>query len=372
MSLPDRMQAQDERSSEAARLLAVAAGAAASARVRIDAAIADLTTPRDTRIAAATCMDLAQLLAAIVVVIEDELRQRLIGLWSGIAPAALLESLAASELPIAAPILDRSRVLGDGELVASLLRRVEAHRLAERMRPADPPTPSIFDTFLESGDEPLATLAMGLLTARSRRQNDLAGGAIGVTDLSAELQYRMVWRIAAALRHYVLERGSVSPVEVDRGLTAAGAAMLAAYDEETSLEGRAMQVARRLHQRRKLDDAVIARAFGEGEVALATALLAARGGIDFSTAWEMIADPEGGRLTLLLRATGVGPRPAALILRELAAAGVGPANLVERMDVFDDLDPLVARDALRLWQADPGYLRAIADVADGLAGANRR
>jgi hypothetical protein len=372
MAVPDRTQAQDGRASDVDRLLADAAGAAEAARVRIDAAVADLTTPRGTRIAAATRMDLARLLAAIVVAIEDDLRHRLVALWAGLAPASLLESLAASELPIAAPILDRSRILGDAELVAALLARVEAHRLTERMRPSEPPAPSILDTFLQSGDEPLAALAMALLTARSRRQNELDGSAIAVSDLPAELQYRMVWRIAAALRHHVLQRAALSPIETDRGLAAAGAAMLAAYDEEDSLEGRAMQVARRVHQRRRLDDALVARAFSEGEIALATAMLAARGGIDFATAWEMIADVDGSRLTLLLRATGVVRGQAAVILRELAAAGIGPANLPDRMNVFDDLDPLAARDALRLWQSDPGYRSAIAEIADGLAGGTRR
>jgi hypothetical protein len=372
MAVPDRMRVQDDRPSDVDRLLADAASAAEAARVRIDAAIADLTTPRGTRIAAATRMDLARLLAAIVVAIEDELRHRLIVLWAGAAAASLLESLATSELPIAAPILDRSRVLGDPELIAALLARVEANRLAERMRPAQPPAPSILDGFLQSGDEPLAALAMALLTARSRRHDELEGSAIAVTDLPAELQYRMVWRIAAALRHHVLQRGALSPVETDRGLAAAGAAMLAAYDEEDSLEGRAMQVARRLHQRRKLDDAMVARAFAEGEVVLAAAMLATRGGIDFAAAWEMIVDLDGSRLILLLRAIGVVRAQAAIILRALAAADVCAADVADRMKVFDDLDPLAARDALRLWQSDPGYRNAISEIANGLAGGPRR
>jgi uncharacterized protein (DUF2336 family) len=371
MSVPDRKQAQGDRR-HVDRLLAEAASAAEASRARIDAAVVDLTTPRGSRISATTRMDLARLLAALVVTIEDELRHRLIGLWRGTAPASLIESLADSALAIAAPILDRARVLGDGELVAALLCRVEAHRLADRMRPALPPGQPIIETFLQGGDERLAALAMALITARSRRSNDLDGRAIAVTDLPAELHHRLTWRIAAALRHHVLLLGAVSASEADRAFATVVPATLAGYDEEDSLEGRAMQVARRLHQRRKLDDALIARAFAEGEVTLATAMLAVRASIDLASAWEMIADPAGCRLTLLLRATGIGRNTAAAILRDIAAAGIGSADLVTRLDGFDGLDPLEARDALRLWQSDREYRRAIAELADGLAtGSNR-
>jgi len=371
MSVPDRKQAQGDRPN-ADRLLADAAGAAEAARARVGMAVADLTTPRGARISASTRMDLARLLAALVVAVEDDLRDRLVASWRGTAPASLIESLETSTLPIAAPILDRACVLGDPELVAALLCRVEAHRLSERMRPTGPLAQPILETFLQSGDEPLAALAMALLIARSRRANDLDAATVAVTDLPAELQHRLAWRIAAALRHYVLQTGALSAAEADRAFAAAVPAMLAGYDEDDSLEGRAMQVARRLHQRRKLDDALLARAFGEGEVALATAMLAVRGAIDFTAAWEMVADPEGSRLTLLLRGTGVARGTAAAILRDLAAAGVGGADLVQRLEAFDSLDPLAARDALRLWQCDPGYRRAIAELTDGLAGGNGR
>ena len=195
---------------------------------------------------------------------------------------------------------------------------------------------------------------------------------VAATDLPAELQHRLVWRVAAALRRHVLLRGVVSEAETDRALVAAATATLAGYDEDDSLEGRAMQVARRLHQRRRLDDALIARAFAEGEATLAVAMLAARAGIDFPAAWEMVADPHGSRTMLLLRATGVRRGSAAAILRDLAAAGIGRLDAADRIEAFDGLDPLDARDALRPWQADPGYRRAVAELADGLAGVDRR
>jgi uncharacterized protein (DUF2336 family) len=371
MSVPDRKQAPGGEP-HVDRLLAEAAGAAEASRARIGAAVIDLTTPRGSRISATTRMDLARLLAALVVAIEDDLRHRLITLWGDTVPASLITSLSASSLPIAAPILDRARVLGDADLIATLLCRVEAHRLADRMRPPEAPALPILESFMRSGDEPLAARAMALLTARSRRSNDLDAPTVAVTDLPAELQHRLAWRIAAALRHHVLAVGAVSAADADRALAAVVPAMLAGYDEDDSLEGRAMQVARRLHQRRRLDDALVGRAFAEGEVTLAGAMLAVRAGIDLVAAWEMIADTGGSRLTLLLRATGIGRAVAATILRDLAAAGVGSADLIERLDGFDRLDPLAARDALRLWQCDPGYRRAITELADGLASGGGR
>lgn len=360
MSVIDRMQPRG-KPAYADRLLAEAARAANANRMRIAAAAADLATMRAETITEETRVDLARLLAGVIAVVEDDLRQGLIEQVAGDVAADLTESLGAGELAIAAPILDRAGVLGDADLVAVLLRRVETRRLADRLRPTTAPQQPLVETLLQSGDEPLAAMAMAMIVARSRQSRSVDSASPASTGLPAELQYRIVWRVAAALRHHILSRGAMSQPAVDRALTFAAQASLAGYDEDDTLEGRAMQLARRLHQRRRLDDALIVRAVDEGEPEIAVAAIAARASIDFASAWDMAGDRGGNRLTVLLRASNVA-RPAAA---RIIGAVIGAEIVAVRIDAFDLLDPQLARESLRPWQADPGYRRAIAEIACG-------
>ncbi|MDB5683740.1 MAG: hypothetical protein JWM75_1438 [Sphingomonas bacterium] len=347
------------------RLLAGAAGAADAARNRMDASAAALLAAPDCRLAEPTRIAVRDLLRAVAGVVEDDLRQRLIeGLGEGI-PIVLGASLAAATVPIALPLLVQAGLLADRELVASLVRRVEEQRLADRLRAAQSAAgASLTDTWLQSGDEPLSAMTMALIVALSRREQRGADAPLTRTDLSADLQYRLVWRVAAALRHHVLATAAMPPAAADRALATAATALLAGYDESDTVQGRAMQIARRLHQRGRLDDALIARAAGEGLVAFLVAALAVRVRIEFASALEMVTDPEGSRLTILLRGAGVGRSVSAAILRAIGAAlGTDDALIRVHAEAFDWLSPEAARDALAFSRCDPEYRAAAGAIA---------
>ena len=373
MSVMDREQVT-RRAGSADRLLADAASAAEASHARIDLAVAELFHAQEPRLDDGMRLAMARLLAGFVATIEDDLRQRLLHRLSDGAPETLLAAFGDADVSIAAPILERARLLHDAELVAALLRRAEEHRLRALLPPAGEPAPSLIDTLMQGPDELLGGLAMALLVAETRCLHELEDPVLARTDLPAELQHRLVWWVAAALRRHILSRRAMATATVDRILIAAATEALAGYDEGDTVEGRAMQVARRLQQRRALDDAFVLRAVGEGHAALAVAALAVRAGIEFASAWEMTTDRDGSRLFVLLRATGFG-RSAA---RDIAAlfACIDPEGGQEegedRIAAFDWLDPVAAREAIRPWQLDGGYRRALSELAAGLSGDRRR
>lgn len=370
MSILERVQA-DGSAAAADRLLADAAAAAEAARARIAAAAAELFRPPERALGQDVRIAMARLLAGLVAAVEDDLRQRLIVRLARDTPPALVATLAAGDVAVAAPILERARLLGDADLVAALLRRAEEHVLTAALPPAGNSAAPLLDSLMQSGDEPLASAAMALLVAEGRRREELDSPLFARTDLPAELQHRLVWWVAAALRRYVLSRRAVAPVALDAALVAVANEALAGYDEGDTFEGRAMQLARRLHQRLRLDDALIVCAVGDGHFALAVAALAVRARIDFASAWEMAADAGGSRLTVLLRGAGCGRSAARDVARAFACAGGGAesaAGAAEWLAGYDWLDPLAAREAIRPWQLDGGYRRALSDLAAGLVG----
>lgn len=367
MFVSDRDSADDPWSS-ADRLLADAARAAAGAPARLTTARIDLFVVGESRLSDQQRITMARILGGLVTAAEDEFRRLLVDLLDESETPELVAALGTARVEIAAPILDRARLLHDDELVAVLLRRADEHRLASALRgngeSRGGESAGLIDRLLSHPGEGVAAAAMALLIAESRRFDRFGDPVLARTDLAAELQHRLVWWIAAALRDYMIERHAVAPTHADRPIVAAATAMLAGYDEGETLEGRAFTLASRLQRAGALDDALLSHAVGEGRLALFAAALSLRAGIEGPAAWDSIADQTGSRLAVLLRAIDCPRDIAAEILLGLAVAhGRSDEELTAHLDAFDLLDRDRARDALRPWRLDGDYRRAIAALA---------
>lgn len=377
MAVEDREQASASLAG-ADRLLADAASAERGARDRFRFAATDLFQPDRSRLRDVHRVTMLQLLDKLTRTIEDELRQWLIEPLAASGVPEAEAALASRQVEIARPILRRSDMLRDTELVATLLRRAEEHRIVTALRLAaarsagtdSEPSPPVLDRLLHSGDPSVAAAAMGLIIADSRRFDRFHEPVLARTDLPAELQHRLVWRVAAALRVYLTTTHRLLPVIADRALATAVAHMLAGYDEGETLEGRAMLLARRLDEIGALGDDLIADAVADGAVAFAVAALSARAGIEFAPTWDMAVDAEGSRLMVLLRAIGMNRKAAADVALHIASAGGSEAEeaVAERIEAFDMLDHADAQELVRPWRLDSVYRQAITELAAGEPG----
>ena len=222
----------------------------------------------------------------------------------------------------------------------------------------------LIDELIGHSDPGVAHAAMALLIAESRRFDSFGDPIVARTDLPAELQHRLIWWAAAALREYMVGQHGLDPVIADAALVATATAMLAGYDEGETLEGRAFELALRLHRRSSIDDSLLERALAEGRLSLFTAALALRAGVEVASAWEMVVDGDGSRLAVLLRAIGCSREAAGAIMVRLASVNArAEAEIAGRMDAFDALARDEAADAMRPWRLDADYRRAIAGLA---------
>ena len=261
-------------------------------------------------------------------------------------------------------------MLRDADLLATLHRRVEGQRLAAALGTTAIAKSALFKG-LRKDDEVVAAAAAALIARTGRRDADAP--LVARTDLSADQRQTLVWRVGAALAHYMLARAALPPAVVDRAMIAAVNAALAGYDEGETIEARALHLARRLHRQRRIDDAIVRAAIEEGQLALAVAFLAVRAGLDYGHAWDMAVAAGGSRLLVLLRAIGCDRAEADRIVRLLGAAeGISEDDVALRMEAFDRLAAAAARDAIRPFQLDSGYGRALADLSAGLGGGSRR
>jgi uncharacterized protein (DUF2336 family) len=321
--------------SDAARLLL------AAARERFAVAAADLLLPDRARLTEWQRLTAAALLTRLVRGVEDELRTRLAIRFEG--HEALHAALSSAHVPIALPILERAQVLRDAELSNVLVRRVEEHRYWKAHAPAGDGAELLFE-LVRDADAEVAAEAMELVIARSRRFDRFQEPVLGEVELPAELQHKLVWMVAAALRHYIVQQHHVAAV--DAAIEETASALIAKHDEGGTLEARAVRLAYRLHATGRLDGDLLARTLAEGMLPLFIAGAAVRCALDYAAAWEVLADPRGRGPALLLRAGGIA--------REAAAA---------QLDLYDTVDEAAARDVLRLWQADPGYRASVARIS---------
>ena len=344
-----------ERQSDAARLLL------AAARERFAVAATDLLLPDQVRLSEWQRLTAAALLSRIVRGIEDSLRARLAPAFEG--HDALHAALSSAHVPIALPILERAQVLRDPELSTMLVRRVEEHRF---WRNGAATRDAYLFELVRDPDEAIAAEAMELVIARSRRFDRFQDPSVGQVELPAELQHKLVWIVAAALRQYIVQQHGVR--SVDAAVEEAATALVGSYDEGDSLEAHAMRLAQNLSRAGRLDGAALSRIAAEGVLPFFIAGLSVLCALDHNAAWEVLSDPRGRGPALLLRAAGIDRGDAAAILLTLNAKGPlfsgseGDAA-ADQLELYDSVDEAAAKDVLRLWQAHPSYRASVARIS---------
>lgn len=328
----------------------------AAARERLAVAAADLTLPQPLRLSEWQRATVSGILGKLIRTIEDELRTSLAENPVVQPKDALHAALSSAHVAIAAPILERSGAHIERQLVAALIRRAEEHR---RYRASPRGEGGLLIELIRDSDEAIAEQAMAIVIAQSRRFDRFSEPVAARTELPAELEHRLVWRVAAALRVYMVDTHGIAPAAADEAAVAAAERLLGAYDEGDTLDARAMRLARRLHETGRLTDEVIDRALGDGALPLFLAGLAVRAGLSQTSSWEVLSDPRGRGPVLLLKAAAVARPEAASILLSLSGAEAVEAQV----DLYDVTAAAAAREALRLWQVNPGYREAMAEIA---------
>lgn len=351
----------------AARWLADAARAIDSAENRAGHAADELFRDGATALSDQHRAQIGQLMRALIGAVEDELRIRLAATLEHQAHPELVAALGSTDVAIALPLLARTRLLREPDLMAAMLRRVDEHRLA-LMLGRDSPyhVADLAQRLLDLGDAAIAEATMALLIAESRRYDQFGDPALARTDLQPGPHRKLLWAVAAALRHYLVRHHAMPDSRADLLMAASVRALLDGHDDADTLEGRADALAALLGQAGLLGDGLLADALEEGWLALFTAAIAQRAGIDSAGVWSMITDPAGRMLGTVLRAIDCEREAAVtMLLRIGSAEGVDEDVLVARAEAFDRLEPREAAEAVLIWRLDPNYRRAVVEIGEG-------
>lgn len=364
-------------------LVALAQSKRIEQRDRLFENIADLFLSEDAKLRDRERALMRSILERLLHDVEMQIRQALAARIAELpdAPIELVNLLANDGIEIAQPILLRSKVLRDPDLIEIIRLRGREHSLTVSMRAGLSPdvTDALVATgdqdvilrLLENSDAELSRRATEYLVAESARVGRFREPLVRRDDLPPDLAARMYWWVSAALRQYLLKTIAASEIEIDDLVENATKEL--ATDEvplDPSIDRTAIELVDRLAERSELSPVLLIRFLRSGRVNAFIAGLSRIARIGTAAVRGVLYDEGGESLAILCKATGWSRSnysEAYLLSRRFCEQSVvPPAVLDASLRFFDELGDETAGTMLRVWRRDQGYLAAIDGIKDAV------
>lgn len=245
--------------------------------------------------------------------LEMKVRKRLSETLSTVdaAPHELVNRLANDEIEVARPMLMKSGVLRDADLMNLIKQSSQEHLLAVTMRTrvSEP----VADALVEKGNDAVlgslagnagAALSRGALeTIVTRSENNEAMQETVVTrpDLPADLMRKMYAHVSSALREHILSTGIDIDESLVDGILAEGQSWTDP-DQKEDLVTAAERFIGRKEQLHQLNTSLLLKLMREGKILEFVAGIARLCKLDFKTARQTINDKSGEKLAIVCRA----------------------------------------------------------------------
>jgi len=297
------------------------------------------------------------------------------------APHDLVKMLANDEAGVAYPVLTRSPILRDRDLIEVIRHRTLEHQLAVAVRYTvsedvsralvDTGEESVIKALLNNGNAAIAQDTLAYLVEESRRVDSFQEPILARQELGADLAKRMFLWVSAALREHIIEHFDLDNETVD-DLMEEAALAAAETSVEPETEGGADKLARDLDSHGFVTPDMLIDALHQGEVGLFVALFARLTGLRRTLVMRILFEPGGEGLAIACRAVGIEREPFADLYtltrkaRPRALAN-GDAERRRVLTLFDNMSEAGARQVLRKWQRDADYLAAIRELEVGAA-----
>jgi len=300
------------------------------------------------------------------------------------APRSLISMLANDEIPVAQPILSRSKALHDLDLVEIVRHRTLGHRLAVAMR--EKLSPVVCNALLENREmdvvmrvieNPGAEIAPTMvdkLVEESKEVSAYRGPLLHRQDLDPKLARRMYWWVSAALRKHIVDNFHIDPAELDVKIEHTIKQILNEPRGNPISVEQASQLAQKLVASGSVTPQLLVQALRRGEVELFVALFAEYSGLRPVLIRRFILEAGGEGLAIACKALDVEKSDfvSLFVLSRQARPGekvVDPTELAGTVSLYDRINSDTAAKVLSRWKLDPDYLYALKQVESGEADA---
>lgn len=351
----------DSREASAAAILLLdhVAAAERAGHRRLRVAAEHFHLPDDARIDDRTAAALDAVMRAMVGGIDATVRDHAIRLLTARGQATLAQGLRGAGSPFDRVV--RAGLFRDPALFGELFARVRLDAIAQGlpvMVTGAGDGPTMVARLAQSSDRLVAAAAVSMLAAQARR-GGMVEGVPAAVELVRPLYARLAWWVAAALREMAGAGEQIAMV--DAALAESVRRAIDAQGELVPLEVAAMRLAQAIEPQGEEVGALLAEAIGDGRLILFTALVARASGLAFERVRDLVIDPDGARLWVVLRALAVDRATIARI--GFALAESEPVRDVEgfadRIDIIMEVTPDAARIALAPMALDADYHAAM-------------
>lgn len=317
------------------------------------------------------------ILGRLVRDVETSVRSKLARKLASIdnAPHELIVELANDEAAVALPVLQRSAVLQDHDLIEIIRHRTMEHQLAISMRVAigEPVSdalvgtnePKVIETLLRNRGGVISSASMSHLVDRSETLENYRQPLLDRRELAPELAKKMYWWVSAALRQTILDRYALSPLDFDDAME--GAVLDALHESGHAAAPDSMEALMRLDE---VSQHRMVKVLRDGEVATFQKILCDTVALPLPEMRRIMFEPGGENFAIACRAADLAPNVFAAIYRLIRSAtvrdeGIPRGELMRITSLYLDIDPAHARTVLRQWRRNPDYLAAIGQVGGG-------
>jgi uncharacterized protein (DUF2336 family) len=297
------------------------------------------------------------------------------------APLELVRTLADDSIEVAHPILVRSTVLHDPELIEIVVNRTREHQLAIATRGSLSEAVSdalvgtgdadVIKTLLENHGAEIAGATMAYLVEQSKRIDSYQNPLVARPDLGPDLARRMYWWVSAAVRKSIIQKYNLDQAHLDRKITDIIDDVL---DDDVKPSGsqRSDELAKKLANCDSITPQLLVQTLRQGEVALFESLLAELCGLRRPLVRRIVFEPGGQGLGVIARAVGISkPDFASIFLLSRSARPgdkvVDPGELSRVLAFYDRVQPTAATRLLERMRLDPEYLQALIEIDERAA-----
>jgi len=291
------------------------------------------------------------------------------------APKDLLQLLLNDRVEVARPILMRSEVLKNADLIEIIRHKTQAYQLAVAARRRL--DPEVCDVLVETGDVDVIVCLLGNSGARLSEETmaRLAEASRDIEafqqpllerhDLPPQIAKSMCSWVSAALRQFIASKYHVDVDDLDDALSAIVSELAENTQASRASETPNALLVRALQEAGGLDEAFVLRALETGYIGIFEEALAGMFGLDLRMTRQLLYDPGWENLAIACKALEFGTEGFCAI--QSAAAATRHA-----VDAFADMssdtprrfyDSLNAQDSmgvLRRWRRDTDFTSAVA------------
>ncbi len=362
---------------DAESLMLLAREKSAESRSRLSQIIVDLFDNQASVLTERQRTLMYGILQTVIGDIESSVRQAVAGRLALMddVPRELVSQLANDEANIAFPILSKSGLLRDNDLVEIIKLRTEEHMLAITMRRnvSETVTQALVDaghepviiSLLKNANAKISETTMEYLVEQSQRVDSFQEPILNRDDLNPQLAKRMFLWVSAALRQHIISEFDLDKSTVDELLEQVTSEEISGkpLPEKKKVD----QLADVLKDEGLVTVDMLLTALNEGEVPLFIALFSKVTKLREHLVQRLLFEQGGEGLAITCKAIGMSPDEFARLFELSKVAKAGTQEEIEKRlplvaSFYEATPRKAAIDVLRLRHRGSDYLGALREL----------